>query len=149
MAEELITYNSGSDIPGVYNYADLALDVNSNIESGSYGKIWGLDVCELNHFTFITNTYAQSRAGGTFEDSTPIFYLSPTGSIDTLNLINRLPDRVKETQFDYYTDAIQWVSGSEKYITLLDCDVFDYNEYLLQEDGFYLTQEDNSKIKLY
>ena len=149
MAEELITYNSGSDIPGVYNYADLALDVNSNIESGSYGKIWGLDVCELNHFTFITNTYIQSRAGGTFEDSTPIFYLSPTSSIDTLNLINRLPDRVKETPFDSYAEAIQWVSGSEKYITLLDCDVFDYKLYLLQEDGFYLTQEDNSKIKLY
>lgn len=149
MAEELIAYNSGSDIPGVYNYADLALDTNSIITSGSYGKIWGLDVCEIDRFTFMTNTFTQSRAGGTFEDSTPIFYISETGSAESLNTINRLPDRVGETQFDYYTDAIQWVSGSEKYITLLDCDVFDYNEYLLQEDLSYLEQEDGSKIKLY
>ena len=97
----------------------------------------------------MTNTFTQSRAGGTFEDSTPIFYISETGSTDALNTINRLPDRVGETQFNYYTDAIQWVSGSEKYITLLDCDVFDYNEYLLQEDLSYLEQEDGSKIKLY
>lgn len=149
MAEELITYNSGSDIPGVYNYADLALDVNSNIESGSYGKIWGLDVCEIDRFTFMTNTFIQNRAGGTITNSTPIFYISETGSAESLNTINRLPDRVGETPFDSYIDAIQWVSGSGKYITLLDCDVFDYKLYLLQEDGFYLTQEDNSKIKLY
>jgi hypothetical protein len=146
---ELISYNSGSDIPGVYNYADLALDVNGVIVSGSYGKIWGLDVCEIDHFTFMTNTFTQSRAGGTFEESTPIFYLTPTSSADTLNTINRLPDRVAESPFSFYTDAIQWVSGSEKYITLLDCDVFDYNEYLLQEDLSFLLQEDGSKIKLY
>lgn len=145
----LTAYNSGSDIPGVYNHADLARNISgSGITSGSYELDWRHGVCDVDRFSYVTQTYTQSRAEGTVEDSTPIFYLSQTSSTDTLDVINRLPDRVAETPFTYNNTALNWVSGSGKYITLLDCEVYDFPMDLLQEDGSYLLQEDNSNIKL-
>jgi hypothetical protein len=41
-----------------------------------------------------------------------------------------------------------YVSGSGKYLTLIDCDIYDFPANLLQEDGYYLLQEDNSLIVL-
>ena len=150
ISQSLIAYNNATDIPGLYNYADLAYDVTgSTITSGSYGLVWGQTVSEIDHFTFITNTFTQSLAGGTFNDSTPIFYVTPTSSIETLNLINRFPDRVTETPFSDFTSALNWVSGSGKYITLLDGNLWDYPLYTLQENGYYLTQENNSLLNIY
>jgi hypothetical protein len=145
----LVAYSTASAPSGIYEYANIWFDISQSITSGSYGLTWGQDVCNSNSYTFITDTYTQSLVGATINDSTPIFYsTATTSSADTLAVINRLPDVIGQQTFTYINTALGWVSGSGKYITLYTCSIYDYPANLLQEDGFYLLQENNSLIIL-
>ena len=138
---------SGSTIPGTYQVGNVVYATSSSIGSGSYNKTWGYEVCAVNGYTFITDSYTQSLSPSS--SASPIFYTTATtGFTDTLDSINRLPDRINQTSFTYINTALGWVSGSQKYITLYTCSIYDYPANLLQEDGYYLLQEDNSLIIL-
>ena len=145
----LVAYSTSSAPPGIYEQANIWFDISQSVASGSYGLTWGLDICRANSYTFITDTYTQSLVGATINDSTPIFYsTATTSSTDTLAVINRLPDVIGQQTFTYINTALGWVSSSGKYITLYTCSIYDYPANLLQEDGFYLLQENNSLIIL-
>jgi hypothetical protein len=138
---------SGSTIPGAFQIGNVAYATASAIGSGSSGLTWGYEVCAIDGYTFITDSYTQSISPSS--SASPVFYTSVnTGSTDILNTINALPDRIGQTQFTYINTALGWVSGSGKYITLYTCSISNYPASLLQEDGFYLLQEDNSEIIL-
>jgi hypothetical protein len=138
---------SGSTIPGAYQVGNVAYATSSAIGSGSNNLTWGYEVCAVGGYTFITDSYTQSISPSS--SASPVFYTSVnTGSTDILNTINALPDRIGQTQFTYINTALGWVSGSGKYITLYTCSVYDYPANLLQEDGFYLLQENGSLIEL-
>jgi hypothetical protein len=137
----------GPIIPGTFQVGNVAYAISSSIVSGSFNLIWGYEACSLTGYTFISDSYTQSLSPSS--SATPIFFTSTTtSSADVLNTINKLPDRVNQTSFTYINTALGWVSGSEKYITLYTCSIYDYPANLLQEDGFYLLQEDNSLIVL-
>jgi len=138
----LSTATSGTVDVGNVSYATASF-----IGSGSFGLTWGAEVCAVNGYTFLTDSYTQSYSPSS--SATPLFYVTATtGSTDTVDTINRLPDRKGQTPFTYINTALGWVSGSEKYITLYTCSVYDYPANLLQEDGYYLLQQDGSKIIL-
>lgn len=138
---------SGSTIPGTFQVGNVAYATASIIGSGSYNLTWGYEVCAIGGYTFLSDSYTQSISPSS--SATPIFYTSvTTGSNDVLNVINALPDRINQLSFTYINTALGWVSGSGKYITLYTCSIYDYPANLLQEDGFYLLQEDNSLIVL-
>jgi len=146
----LVAYSTASAPPNIYEQANIWFDISQSVSSGSYGLIWGQDVCRANSYTFITDTYTQSLAGGTINVSTPIFYTTATtNSVDTLAVINRLPDVVNQQFFTNINSALNWVSGSGKYITLLDCDLYTSSvSFLLQENGSYLLQENGDRLIL-
>ena len=138
---------SGSIIPGAFQIGNVAYATSSAIGSGSNNLTWGYEYCNIVGYTFISDSYTQSISPSS--SATPIFFTSATtGSNEVLSVINRLPDRIDQTSFTYINTALGWVSGSEKYITLYTCSIYDYPANLLQEDGFYLLQEDNSLIVL-
>jgi hypothetical protein len=141
-------YNLGTPTSGAIEEGNVSYATASFIGSGSFNLTWGYEVCSINGYTFITDSYTQSYA--TFSSSaTPLFYVTATTtSFDVLDTINRLPDRIHQTPFTYINTALGWVSGSGKYITLYTCSIYDYPANLLQEDGYYLLQEDNSLIVL-
>jgi len=140
-------YNLETPTSGAFEEGNVSYATASYIGSGSFGLTWGYEVCAISGYTFITDSYTQSYS--TTSSATPLFYIAATTtSIDVLNTINRLPDRIYQTPFTYINTALGWVSGSEKYITLYTCSIYDYPANLLQEDGYYLLQEDNSLIVL-
>ena len=145
----LVAYSTASTPSGYYKQGNIVFDISQSAASGSFGLTWGQDVCRANSYTFITDTYTQSLVGATINASTPIFYTTTTtSSTDTLAVINRLPDVINSQSFTYINTAMGYVSGSGKYLTLIDCDIYDFPANLLQEDGYYLLQEDNSLIVL-
>ena len=146
----LVAYSTASAPPNIYEQANIWFDISQSVVSGSYGLTWGQDVCKANSYTFITDTYTQSLAGGTINDSTPIFYITTTtSSTDTLAIINRLPDVINQQTFTDVDSALNWISNSGKYITLLDCNIYTSSvSFLLQENGSYLLQENGDKIIL-
>lgn len=145
----LVAYSTASAPSGYYKQGNIVFDISQSAASGSFGLTWGQDVCRANSYTFITDTYTQSLVGATINASTPIFYTTTTtSSTDTLAVINRLPDVINSQSFTYINTAMGYVSGSGKYLTLIDCDIYDFPANLLQEDGYYLLQEDNSLIVL-
>jgi hypothetical protein len=138
----LSTATSGTVDVGNVSYATASF-----VGSGSFGLTWGSEVCAVNGYTFLTDSYTQSYSLSS--SGTPLFYVTATtGSTDTVDTINRLPDRRGQISFTYINTALGWISGSQKYITLYTCSVYDYSANLLQEDGFYLLQQDGSKIIL-
>lgn len=139
---------SGSTILGTYQQGNVAYATSSSIGSGSYGLTWGYEVCAIGGYTFITDSYTQSLSPSS--SATPIFYISTTtSSVDILNTINALPDRVNQTPFTNENTAINWVQNSGKYITLLTCSLFTGSiPFLLQENGSYLLQENGDRIIL-
>jgi len=146
----LVAYSTASAPSNIYEQANIWFDISQSIASGSYGLIWGQDVCRVNSYTFITDTYTQSLAGATINSSTPLFYTTATtSSADTLATINKLPDVVNKQTFTNVNSALNWVSGSGKYITLQDCDIYTSSvSFLLQENGSYLLQENGDRIIL-
>jgi len=139
---------SGSIIPGAFQVGNVAYVTSSAIGSGSSNLIWGYEVCSLNGYTFITDSYTQSFSPSA--SASPLFYTSATtSSADVLNTVNALPDRVNQTPFTNENTALNWVSGSGKYITLLTCSIYSGStSFLLQENGFYLLQENGDRIIL-
>jgi hypothetical protein len=139
---------SGSIIPGAYQQGNIAYATASSIGSGSSNLTWGYEVCAIGGYTFITDSYTQSFSPSS--SATPIFYTSATtSSNDILDTINALPDRVNQTAFTNENTAINWVQNSGKYVTLLTCSLFTGSiPFLLQEDGFYLLQENGDRIIL-
>jgi hypothetical protein len=146
----LVAYSTASAPPGIYEQANIWFDISQSVSSGSYGLIWGQDVYKINSYTFITDTYTQSLAGGTINNSTPIFYTTATtSSVDTLAVINRLPDVVNKLFFTNVNSALNWISESGKYITLLDGNLYTSSvSFLLQENNSYLLQENGDRIIL-
>lgn len=139
--------NLGTPTSGAVEKGNISYATASFIGSGSFNLTWGYEVCAINGYTFLTDSYTQSLSPSS--SATPLFYTTATtGFTDTLDTINRLPDRIYQTPFTYINTALGWVSGSGKYITLYTCSIYDYPANLLQEDGFYLLQEDNSLIVL-
>ena len=140
-------YNLDTTTSGAVEDGNVSYATASYIESGSFGLTWGYEVCAISGYTFITDSYTQSYSPTS--SATPLFYVTATTtSADVLNTINRLHDRITQTPFTYINTALNWISGSDKYITLYTCSVYDYSANLLQEDGSYLLQEDNSLIEL-
>ena len=132
---------------GAFEIGNISYATSSFIGSGSFDLTWGQEVCAIDGYTFITDSYTQSYSPS--ESATPIFYItSTTNFTDVLNVINRLPDRVNQPQFTYINTALGWISGSEKYITLYTCSIYSYPATLLQENDFYLLQEDGNEITL-
>jgi len=116
----LVAYSTASAPSGIYEQGDIWFDIDNTITSGSYNLTWGNDAYTSAGYTFITNTYTQSLAGGTINNSTPIFFVSQTTqSADVLNIINRLPDRYLQTPFTDMDVALEWIQSSGKYMTLL------------------------------
>jgi len=142
-------YNLSTPTSGAYEEGNVSYATASFIGSGSFGLTWGYEVCSLNGYTFITDSYTQSYAPLS-SSATPLFYVtSTTNSVDVLNTINRLPDRINQIPFTNENTAINWVQNSGKYITLLTCSLFTGSTpFLLQEDGFYLLQENGDRIIL-
>jgi len=139
---------SGSIIPGAFQVGNVAYATSSAIGSGSSNLTWGYEVCAIGGYTFITDSYTQSLSPSS--SATPLFYTSTsTSSLDILNTVNALPDRVKQPAFTNENTALNWVQDSGKYITLLTCSLFtDSIPFLLQEDGFYLLQENGDRLIL-
>jgi hypothetical protein len=139
---------SGSIIPGAYQVGNVAYATASAIGSGSSNLTWGYEVCAIDGYTFITDSYTQSISPSL--SASPVFYTSlTTGSTDILNTINALPDRINQTAFTNENTAINWVQNSGKYITLLTCSLFTGSiPFLLQENGSYLLQENGDRIIL-
>lgn len=139
--------NLGTATSGTVDIGNVSYATASFIGSGSFALTWGYEVCAVSGYTFLTDSYTQSYSPSS--SATPLFYVTATtGSTDTVDTINRLPDRKGQIPFTYINTALGWVSGSEKYITLYTCSVYDYPANLLQEDGYYLLQQDGSKIIL-
>lgn len=139
--------NLGTSTSGTVDVGNVSYATASFVGSGSFDLTWGYEVCAVSGYTFITDSYTQSYSPSS--SANPLFYVTATtGFTDTLNTINRLPDRKGQVPFTYINTALGWVSGSEKYITLYTCSVYDYPAKLLQEDGYYLLQQDGSKIIL-
>ena len=139
---------SGSIIPGAFQVGNVAYATSSTIGSGSSNLTWGYEVCSINGYTFITDSYTQSLSPSS--SATPLFYTSTsTSSADILNTINALPDRVTQPSFNNENTAINWVQNSGKYITLFTGSLYTGSiSFLLQEDGFYLLQENGDRIIL-
>ena len=146
----LVAYSTASAPPGIYENTDIWFDISQSISSGSYGLTWGQDVCRANSYTFITNTYTQSLVGATINASAPLFYTTATtSSSDTLATINRLPDVINQQVFTNINSALNWVSGSGKYITLFECEIYTGSvSFLLQENDSYLLQENGDRLIL-
>jgi hypothetical protein len=139
--------NLSTETSGTVDVGNVSYATASFVGSGSFGLTWGSEVCAVNGYTFLTDSYTQSYSLSS--SGTPLFYVTATtGSTDTVDTINRLPDRRGQISFTYINTALGWISGSQKYITLYTCSVYDYSANLLQEDGFYLLQQDGSKIIL-
>ena len=148
--DKLVSYNYNLNVPtsGTIEEGNVSYATASFVGSGSFGLIWGYEVCSINGYTFITDSYTQSYAPLS-SSATPLFYVTTTTtSIDVWDTINRLPYRITQPPFTYINSALKWVSGSGEYITLYTCSVYDYPANLLQEDGFYLLQENGSLIEL-
>jgi hypothetical protein len=147
--DKLVAFNYNLETPtsGAVEEGNISYATASFIGSGSFALTWGYEVCSLNGYTFITDSYTQSYSPTS--SATPLFYVTATTtSIDVLDTINRLPYRITQPPFTYINSALKWVSGSREYITLYTCSVYDYPANLLQEDGFYLLQENGSLIEL-
>jgi hypothetical protein len=139
---------SGSIIPGTYQVGNVAYATASAVGSGSSNLTWGYEVCAINGYTFISDSYTQSLSPSS--SATPIFYTSATtSSADILNTINGLPDRRNQTKFTNENTALNWVQNSGKYVTLFTCSLFTGSiPFLLQENGSYLLQENGDRIIL-
>ena len=126
---------SGSTIPGAFQVGNVAYATASAIGSGSSNLTWGYEVCAIDGYTFITDSYTQSFSPSV--SASPLFYTSATtSSADVLNTINALPDRINQTQFTNENTALNWVQNSGKYITLLTCSIYSGSiSFLLQENG--------------
>lgn len=146
---DLAAFNLFQQTPtsGSWNVGNISQATASFIGSGSFGLTWGYEVCAINGYVFVTDSFTQSYAPSS--SGNPIFYVATTtGSSDVLNVINGLPDRRNYEQFTYINTALGWVSGSQKYITLYTCSILEYPFNLLQEDGNLLLQENLSNIIL-
>jgi len=140
-------YNLDTTTSGAVEEGNVSYATASYIGSGSFGLTWGQEVCAINGYTFLTDSYTQSYSPT--ESATPIFYVTATTqSVDVLGIINRLPYRITQPPFTYINTALKWISGSGEYLTLYTCSIYDYPADLLQEDGNYLLQENTSNIKL-
>jgi len=111
--------NLSTATSGTINVGNVSYATASFVNSGSFGLTWGEEVYAVDGYTFITDSYTQSLSPSS--SANPLFYLSTTtNSVDILNVINRLPDRVNQTSFTNKNTALNWVSGSGKYVTLLN-----------------------------
>ena len=139
---------SGSTIPGAFQVGNVAYATASAIGSGSSELVWGYEDYSVDGYTFITDSYTQSYSPSS--TATPIFYISTTtSSVDILNTINALPDRVGQTQFTNINTALNWVSGSGKYVTLITGSIYSGSiSFLLQTNGFYLLQTNGDRLIL-
>jgi hypothetical protein len=139
---------SGSIIPGAFQVGNVAYATASAIGSGSSNLTWGYNTNNNEGYTFITDSYTQSFSPSS--SATPIFYLSPTtSSIDILNTINRLPDRINQTPFTNANSALNWVNESGKYVTLLTGSIYTGSiSFLLQTNGSYLLQTNGDRLIL-
>jgi hypothetical protein len=139
---------SGSTISGAFQVGNVAYATSSAIGSGSNNLTWGYEVCAIDGYTFITDSFTQSLSPSL--SASPVFYTSlTTGSTDVLNTINALPDRVNQPAFNNENTALNWVQNSGKYITLFTGSLYTGSiSFLLQEDGFYLLQENGDRIIL-
>jgi hypothetical protein len=146
----LVSYNFNLNVPtsGTFEVGNLSYATASFIGSGSFGLIWGYEVYSTNGYTFITDSYTQSFSPSS--SATPLFYLSETtSSVDILDTINRLPDRYNQTLFTNANSALNWVSGSGKYITLLTGSIYTGSiSFLLQTNGSYLLQTNGDRLIL-
>lgn len=139
----LSTATSGTVDVGNVSYATASF-----VGSGSFGLTWGSEVCAINGYTFISDSYTQSYSpSGT---ATPLFYnSSTTSSEDVLNTINRLPDRRGQIPFTNENTALNWIQNSGKYITLITCSVYTGSiSFLLQTNGSYLLQTNGDRLIL-
>lgn len=140
--------NLSTATSGTVDIGNISYATASFIGSGSFDLTWGYEVCAINGYTFITDSYTQSYSPS--NTASPIFYTSATtGSADILNTINKLPDRIGQTPFTNENTALNWVQNSGKYITLFTCSLFTGSiPFLLQENGSYLLQENGDRIIL-
>lgn len=139
---------SGSTIPGTYQVGNVAYATASAIGSGSSNLTWGYEVYAANGYTFITDSYTQSISPSL--SASPVFYTSiTTGSMDVLNTINALPDRVNQPAFNNENIALNWVQNSGKYITLITGSIYSGSvSFLLQTNGSYLLQTNGDRLIL-
>ena len=146
----LVAYSSASAPLGYYKQGNIVFDISQSATSGAFGLTWGLDVVKDNSYTFITDTYTQSLVGANINTGKPIFYITATtGSTDVLAVANKLPDVIGQHTFTNANSALNWISGSGKYITLQDGNLYTSSVYfLLKEDGSYLLQENGDRIIL-
>jgi hypothetical protein len=141
-------YNLSTPTSGTYEEGNVSYATASFIGSGSFGLTWGYEVCSLNGYTFITDSYTQSYSLSS--SANPLFYVTATtSSADILDTINRLPDRINQTPFTNENTAINWIQSSGKYITLFTCSLFTGSiPFLLQENGSYILQENGDRLIL-
>jgi hypothetical protein len=146
----LVSYNLNLNTPtsGTFDKGNVSYATASFVGPGSFGLVWGYEVYSVDGYTFITDSYTQSFSPSS--SATPIFYLSETtSSADVLNTINRLPDRVTQPSFTNANSALNWISGSGKYITLLTGSIYTASvSFLLQTNGSYLLQTNGDRIIL-
>lgn len=146
----LVAYSTASAPSGYYKQGNIVFDISQSASSGSFGLTWGQDVFKNNSYTFITDTYTQSLAGANINNSIPIFYVTATtSSTDVLAVINKLPGVIGQQTFTNINSALNWVSGSGQYITLLNGDLYTSSVYfLLQQNNSYLLQENGDRLIL-
>ena len=139
---------SGSTIPGAFQVGNVAYATASAIGSGSNSLTWGYEVCAIGGYTFITDSYTQSLSPSS--SASPLFYTTTsTSSLDILNAVNALPDRINQTAFTNENTALNWVQNSGKYITLFTCSLYTGSvPFLLQENGSYILQENGDRLIL-
>jgi hypothetical protein len=141
-------YNLSTPTSGAYEEGNVSYATASFIGSGSFGLTWGYEVCSLNGYTFITDSYTQSYSLSS--SANPLFYVTATtSSADILDTINRLPDRINQTPFTNANSALNWISGSGKYITIVTGSIYTGSiSFLLQSNGSYLLQTNGDRLIL-
>jgi len=146
---DLVAFSlSGSTIPGAFQVGNIAYATSSAIVSGSSNLAWGYRPPAEDRYTFISDSYTQSLSNST--EATPLFFISPsTNPSDVLDTINRLPDRINQTSFTNVNSALNWVSGSGKYVTLITGSIYTGSvSFLLQANGSYLLQANGDRLIL-
>ena len=140
--------NLGTSTSGTVDVGNVSYATASFVGSGSFDLTWGYEVCAVSGYTFITDSYTQSFSPSS--SATPLFYISQTtSSEDVLNAVNRLPDRIDQPPFTNSNSALNWVSGSGKYVTLLTGSLYTSSiSFLLQTNGFYLLQTNGDRLIL-
>lgn len=133
-----VTVNDLSPISGSVQTSRISYGVEpdgKNYGQNYAGKNWYADIPnDGTYYTIVSDNYtanyytSRSEAGGGYveggipavdEFSAPVFWTTTgTGSLDIINTVNGLPDRIGEVPFISGSHALEWLASSSNYFAI-------------------------------